>query len=306
MTPLFSVVVACYNHEKFVKEAIDSALCQSYADREVIAVDDGSSDGTVEILETFGDSIVLVKLPENGGVANARNQGAARARGRYLAFLDGDDVLMPWALDVYHRLIAAQEPKIILAKCSKCTHTVPAVETMRAPDAIEYVPYEDFLSKDRPWVYNTSALIVDRAVFEAGGGWSADIFYQDIQDLLSKLGTTGKTLLVLAPATVWYRMHAANAVLSILPFVNGIYRLLAKARANAYPGGRKANLHRQAWYGGLIFYWAKEALRAGLYREGCGLLARHGWLVAWAMARRGTARMAGRRSVETLRMEPML
>lgn len=303
MAPLFSIVVACYNHERFVKEAVDSTLSQSYSDKEVIVVDDGSSDSTARILESFDESIIFAKLPDNRGAGNARNHGASLASGRYLVFLDGDDVLMPWALDVYHRLIAAHEPKIILGKCAKCVGAVPVMEKTNPPHSIEFVPYPDFLSKDRSWVYNTSALIVDRATFESAGGWSKDIFYQDIQDLLNKLGTVGKTILALAPGTVWYRMHSTNAVRSISPFVKGMYVLLDKARAGDYPGGRRANLKRKAWFGGLIFYWTKEALRSGCYREGFKLLASEGWLVGLAIVWRGAARIAGRRNTETLPIE---
>lgn len=305
MAPLFSIIVACYNHENFVKESVGSALHQTYLDREIIAVDDGSSDSTAMILESFGESIRFARLPDNRGAGNARNQGASLATGRYLVFLDGDDVLMPWALEVYHRLIAACDPKLILGKCAKCVRTTPAVGP-GVPDAIEFVQYPDFLSKDRSWVYNTSALIVDRATFLSAGGWSTDIFYQDIQDLLSKLGIAGKTVLTLEPATVWYRMHSTNAVRSTLPFLKGIYALLDRARDGAYPGGSIASMRRQTWFGGLIFYWTKEALRSGFYREAFTMLARNGWLLPLAIARRSTAWIAGRRSTETLPIEQKL
>ena len=305
MAPLFSIVVACYNHEKFVKESVDSALCQTHLDREIIVVDDGSSDSTAMILESFGESILFAKLPDNRGAGNARNHGASLATGRYLVFLDGDDVLMPWALEVYHRLIAACEPTLILGKCAKCFRTTPVLGA-GAPDAIEFVQYPDFLSKDRSWIYNTSALIVDRVTFLSAGGWSTDIFYQDIQDLLSKLGIAGKTVLTLEPATVWYRMHSTNAVRSILPFVKGIYVLLEKARDGGYPGGSIASMRRQAWFGGLIFYWTREALRSGFYREAFTMLASNGWLLPLAIARRSSAWIAGRRSIETLPIEQKL
>lgn len=306
MAPLFSIVVACYNHENFVREAVESALCQTHPDKEVIVVDDGSSDRTAEILDSFGESINLAKLPDNRGAGTARNHGASLAEGQYLVFLDGDDVLMPWALDVYRQLIAACEPKLILGRSSKFLGTVPAMKAAEAPKSIAFVPYPDFLSKDRSWVYNTSALIVDRATFLSAGGWSTEIFYQDIQDLLNKLGIAGKTVLTLEPVTVLYRMHSTNAVRNVSPFVKGIYTLQAKAKSGIYPDGRGSRIRRKAWFGGLVYYWGKEALRSGFYREGCTLLARNGGLVMLAIARRSAARVAGRRSVETLPLEQNL
>lgn len=303
MAPLFSIIVACYNHEKFVKEAVNSALGQTYPDKEVIVVDDGSRDNTAAILKSFGASITLAALPENRGAGSARNHGASLATGRYLVFLDGDDALMPWALDVYHRLIAALEPGLILGRSARCVGTVPSTDTADVPRSIEFVQFPDFLSKDRPWVYNTSALVVDRAIFLSVDGWSPDIFYQDIQDLLSKMGTAQKAVLVLSPATVWYRMHGTNTVRNVSPFAKGIDVLLKKARAGVYPGGSEAVWKRKAWYGGLVFYWAMEALRSRLYRAGFALLVRHGWLVPLAIARRSASRFAGRKSTETLPLE---
>ena len=300
MEPLFSIVIACHNHEEFVREAVESALLQRHPSKQIIVVDDGSRDGSANILKTYGESIVFAGLPESRGAGAARNHGASLAVGEYLVFLDGDDVLMPRALDVYDRLIAACRPELILGRSAICVEKVPARETEERPHDIQFVEYPDFFSKDRPWVYNTSSFIVRRAAFLSAGGWSTDIFYQDIQDLLNKLGVAGKTVLVLEPETVWYRMHSTNAVRKVSPFIEGIYVLLAKARAGVYPGGRECRVRRTAWFGGLIFYWAKEALRAGLYRDGFTLLASKGWVVLLAVVRRGAARIVGRRTIETL------
>ena len=298
--PLFSVVIACHNHEEFVKEAVDSALSQRHPSKQIIVVDDGSRDGTANVLKTYGESIIFAGLPENRGAGAARNYGSSLAVGEYLVFLDGDDVLMPCALDVYDRLITVCCPKLILARSVKCVGMVPAREIVDISREIQFVEYPDFLSKDRPWVYNTSSFIVHRATFLSAGGWSTDIFYQDIQDLLNKLGVAGTTVLVLEPETVWYRMHSTNAVRRISPFIDGIYVLLAKARAGVYPGGRECRGRRQAWFGGLTFYWGKEAVRAGHYRDGFTLLASEGWLVMLAFVRRSAAWIVGRRAIETL------
>lgn len=300
MRPLFSIVIACHNHEGFVRESIDSALAQRHASKEIIAVDDGSTDRTAEVLKTYGKSIVFAGLAVNGGAGAARNHGAALASGEYLVFLDGDDALRPEALDVYDRLIGACKPELILGRSAKCIGTIPSESTGEHPNTIEYVAYPDFFSKDRPWVYNTSSFIVRREALLAAGGWSTEIFYQDIQDLLNRLADAGTTVLVLAPETVWYRMHSTNAVRSILPFVKGIYQLLAKAKAGAYPGGKRLRARRRAWFGGLIYYWGKEALGAGLYRDGFALLASNGWVVVLAVMRRSVAWIVGRKHVERL------
>ncbi|SRR6266550_5364484 len=300
---MFSIVIACYNQEGFVREAVESALSQEHRSKEIIVVDDASRDGTADILSTFGESIILARLPMNRGVAAARNHGASLAKGEYLVFLDGDDVLMSRALEVYGRLIAARCPKLIFGRSAKCYGKVPEVKTADPPCNIQFVEYANFLVKDRPCVFNTSTLVVDRSMFWSAGGWSPGIFYQDIQDLVTKLGVSGKMILVLAPDTVWYRMHSTNAVNKIVPFIEGIYVLLAKARADLYPGGRERWFVRSAWFGGLIFYWTKTAMRAGLYRDGFILLASGWWMILCAVIRRGMAWLVGRKPIELLPLQ---
>ena len=265
-------------------------------------MDDGSKDGTAGVLRTFGDSIFSAILPMNGGACAARNHGASLAKGKYLVFLDGDDVLTPWTLDVYSRIIDAQSPKIILGKCLVC-EKIPVPARGNSPREIRFVDYRDFLSKDRPWVYNSSCLVVERAAFAATDGWSPSIFFQDIQDLLNKLGVAGKTALILTPVTVWYRMHNSNAILKVPSFIQGIYTLLARAKAGVYPGGAKYNTRRASWFGGLIYYWVKKSLRTGHYRDGFRLLLTGWWMILLAIVHRAVARIFGRKRVEILQLE---
>jgi glycosyltransferase involved in cell wall biosynthesis len=89
-----SVVIPCFNAQEYIAAAIESALGQTYCAVEVIVVDDGSTDGSVDVIRKFGDSVTLWCGPNQGGCA-ARNQGARLARGEFLQFLDADDVLTP-------------------------------------------------------------------------------------------------------------------------------------------------------------------------------------------------------------------
>lgn len=300
--PLLSVVIACYNHEGFIREAVESALSQEFPCKEVIVVDDGSRDGTPDVLSTFGAAITFARFPVNRGAGAARNHGASLAKGKYLVFLDGDDALLPHTLEVYGQLVTARQPTLLLGRSAQCYGQLPP-PPFESPAEVRFVEYPDFLAKDRPWVYNTSSLVVERAPFLAAGGWSEDIFYQDIQDLLNKLGVGGPTLLVLTPDTVWYRMHTTNAVRRIQPFIDGIYTLLRKAKNGAYPGDRKQRIRRSIWFGGLIFYWMKEAFSTGFYKDGFALMAAKWWLIGLAALNRGLIRITGRKPVETLALK---
>lgn len=298
LEPQFSVVIACYNQENFVREAVDSVLVQAGSRCEVIAVDDASRDGTADVLRGYGSHILFARPEKNLGASGARNFGASLARGEYLVFLDGDDALAPWALDVYESLVQ-RRPEMILAHSRKCQNTLPEAARAEAPDAIQFAEYPEFLEKDRSWVYNSSSLIVRRKTFLAAGGWTQGLFYQDIQDLLLKLSVAGKTILVHSPETVWYRMHGTNAVGKVQPFVEGIFLLLAKARRKEYPGD---GWRRAAWLGGLAFYWCKTSLTHGLPLQALRLLARTWWMIGLAALRRARCWVAGRSPLQKIQI----
>jgi len=89
--PKVSVIIPTYNRLPMLKEAIHSVLKQDFEDFELIVVDDGSTDGTVEEIRKFGGRVRLLQHPENRGVSAARNKGILHAKGKYVAFLDSDD-----------------------------------------------------------------------------------------------------------------------------------------------------------------------------------------------------------------------
>ena len=77
----YSIVITCYNQQEFIGDAVESVLSQEHGSKEVIVVDDGSRDGSLNILERYRNSVELLALGTNGGVNEARNRGAAIAGG---------------------------------------------------------------------------------------------------------------------------------------------------------------------------------------------------------------------------------
>lgn len=93
-SPLVSIIIPVYNGEKYVRDAINSALAQTYKNVEIIVVNDGSVDHTDQILKSYGNKIRYFKK-ENGGVASAINYGISKMRGEYFSWLSHDDLYMP-------------------------------------------------------------------------------------------------------------------------------------------------------------------------------------------------------------------
>ena len=90
--PKVSVILPTYNRLPMLKEAMDSVLAQNFEDMELIVVDDGSTDGTAEEMKRYGGRVKLIQHSRNRGVSAARNKGILHARGKYIAFLDSDDL----------------------------------------------------------------------------------------------------------------------------------------------------------------------------------------------------------------------
>ena len=104
-SPLFSVVIPTYNARKFISLTIESILRQTVQDFEIVVVNDGSTDDTLEILQGIADSRLRIITQENGGECVARNKGIKEARGRYIAFLDADDAWRPNHLEIVLKYI---------------------------------------------------------------------------------------------------------------------------------------------------------------------------------------------------------
>ncbi len=110
--PLVSVAMPVYNGAATVAEALRSLLAQTYAPIEIIVVDDGSTDGTWEVLQSFGASIRPIRQA-NGGIAAARNAGLRAARGEFIALMDHDDVAAPERIAAQVKFLR-ERPELVL------------------------------------------------------------------------------------------------------------------------------------------------------------------------------------------------
>ena len=91
--PLVSILIPCYNSEKWLAETLESALAQTWQNKEIIVVDDGSTDSSLEIAKTFESNKVKVLRQDNRGASAARNLGLTNAQGDFIQYLDADDLL---------------------------------------------------------------------------------------------------------------------------------------------------------------------------------------------------------------------
>jgi len=169
---LISVVMPCYNAAPYVEEAIGSVLGQSYPHVELIVVDDGSTDGSTEILQRLAsenpEHVTLIYQNRTGPFA-ARNQALAHANGNYIAFLDADDTWHPDALFLMHNALAAESADI--AYCGWQNIGVAATDAQpKIPPAFDAPEAINYFLEHRPWPINNA--LIRRTLIDELRGFS--------------------------------------------------------------------------------------------------------------------------------------
>lgn len=173
--PLVSVIVPAYNAEKFIGEALDSALSQTYSNIEILVVDDGSQDRTSEVVKAFvqKDDRVILLQQANAGVAAARNLAIEKSRGEYIAPLDADDIWYPQKLEKQMQCFKEADESVGLVYAWSASIDEEGKICWRSKiqlDQINYVEgyvftalvYSNFIS-------NASVPLIRRACLELGG-----------------------------------------------------------------------------------------------------------------------------------------
>lgn len=170
-TPAISIVMPIFNAEPFLRQTLTCLLRQTFTDFELICVNDGSTDDTLDILKNFSPKFsgkVRIITQKNSGPGVARNRGLAKARGEYLAFLDADDIYEPNFLELAYRKIIADSGDIVVVRSD------------------EYYPNtEEYIST--PWTINThllphhtpfAGIDIPENAFELFVGWPWDKLFR--------------------------------------------------------------------------------------------------------------------------------
>lgn len=166
----FSIIIPCYNVERYITECLDSLLIQKVQSWEAICTNDGSTDKTGEILEAYAqrDSRIKVIHQENRGLSEARNVAVKEATGEWLYYLDSDDVISPWALDTYFNMSKDFPDVDILV--AKLINTDDIGKCLRNEDVKCY-------SKDSVNVYSKDEEIIEVI---CQGGFQKNIFKRSV------------------------------------------------------------------------------------------------------------------------------
>ena len=167
--PLVSVIITCYNQASFLGEAIESVKKQTYPHFEIIIIDDGSTDDTSEVAARYEGLKYLRQ--KNEGVVAARNRGLRESKGAYLTFLDGDDRLLPQALDIsVQHLYAHPDCAFVYGRCAFIAADGSPLQTWQHSD-IQKEHYLALLRNNFIWL--PAKVMYRRSVFESVVGFDS-------------------------------------------------------------------------------------------------------------------------------------
>jgi len=302
--PSISVVIPCFNARRWIVAAVRSVLAQDWPDLEIVVVDDGSTDGSAELVSQHFPQVRLLRRA-NAGVAAARNAGVEHSRGEWIAFLDADDIWLPGKLKRQWQALS-EEP----TSCMACSGWQVWTSEEPEPDPAFIAAlvdaggdpsrwqgpsgwiYPDLLLSCEVW---TSTVLVKRQLLDEVGGFDPTLRVGEDLDLW--LRTSRQTPIVRVPAPLaLYRMHPSS-ITKGAPAENYEARVIERAVVRwglASPDGRAA-----AWCDvqrTLARTWddyAGAQLRVGNARlawQGALRSLRHDWrrAKAWSILARST------------------
>ncbi len=214
MTPLVSILIPCYNAERWLAATLESALAQTWPAVEIIVINDGSRDGSLAVAQQFATRGVRVIDQPNAGASAARNRGLREARGAFIQFLDADDLLSP-------DKIAAQV-ELLRPKSAGTLATCTWGRFASDPAAAQFVDaavFRDFaavdflvLAGDTGAMMHPSAWLVPRAVAERAGPWDESLSLNDDGEYFCRVALAGAGMMFCPVGRSYYRSGVAGSL----------------------------------------------------------------------------------------------
>ena len=199
-----SIVTPCYNGARFLPETLRSALAQTVPALEVIVVDDGSTDDSAAIAESFGAPVRVLRQA-NQGESVARNKALSEARGTHVLFLDADDLLEPTALEHLVPAVTGRPAAVAIMGCAWFSEDPTAPYAVKLPDTETFYPaiIESNLAPPHCWLAPTD--LAKRA-----GGFYADLRWFEDWDLWWRVGLHAQALVLVPHVGALYRRHPGS------------------------------------------------------------------------------------------------
>ena len=213
MPPLVSILIPAYNARHLVAQTIRSALDQTWREKEIIVVDDGSTDGTARAVKEFESEGVRLIQQKNQGAAAARNTAFAQSRGDYIQWLDADDLLAP---DKIEKQISAggggNHPRLLLSSAwGSFLHRTRAAKFNPTPLWESLSPVEWLCRKCETGAFmQTACWLVSRQISETAGAWNTRLLGDDDGEYFCRALLASERTHFVPEAKVFYRVPTTN------------------------------------------------------------------------------------------------
>lgn len=232
MNPKVTIVIPVYNGSNYMREAIDSALAQSYENIEVIVVNDGSTDDTEEIALSYGNRIRYFSK-ENGGVSTALNVGIANMTGEYFQFLPHDDIMHPNKIKIQIEAIqkTGNEMTITWSGWNELWEPEHRVKPFEIPPGYPRSCWERGIYPLFFGILNVASVLLNRKYFDIAGNFDPDLKTAQDYDICFRTFGTQRTLYIDQPL-MSYRFHEAQGTQTEKEFVKNCQDLIWKVLKN--------------------------------------------------------------------------
>ena len=258
---LVSVVVPCFNAERFIAETLESALHQTYSEIEIIVIDDGSTDNSARIIQSYRDRI-KIQLGPNRGASVARNLGTALARGEFIQYLDADDLLTPTSVEQRINVMQNGGADVAYSDWDRLVEVEPGLFEVREQIVrrMEEVHEDPEIAVITDFWAPPAALTYRRSIVDKIGGWKE--WLPVIQDarFLQDAAMVGGSFAYSAGVGAKYRVHWGPSLSrrSEFHFVLDVFRNACDLQARFEARGAMDADHRRALAG--IYDYAARSL----------------------------------------------
>src|SRR6266487_3229201 len=213
MKPLVSILIAAYNAENTIAQTLESAIAQTWQRKEIIVVDDGSTDRTAEVVRQFKD-VILVSTT-NQGMSAAINHGLPLIQGDYIQYLDADDILLPDKIEMQLAALRGSDSRRILLSSpwAPFYHRTRAARFVRNSLCQDLSPVEWLLRKMREGIHMQNATwLVSRELAKMAGPWDTRLHFDQDGEYFCRVLLASEGTRFVPGTGIYYRASGANSV----------------------------------------------------------------------------------------------
>ena len=252
--PFFSIIIPSYNRKDLLIKTVESVLVQTFSDYELIVVDDGSEDGSVEYFSQRRDLLFLRQ--GNKGPGAARNLGLRAATGKYICFLDSDDLWFPWTLQTFRNVIQKEsDPAWVMGQRCEFSDDMELAKIQQTVlSVMRFDNFFDYRNSGLKDQFCGTCIAVGRTdVIKSSGGFVDELTNLEDIELFCKTAGAKGFVRITSPITMGYRQHVGSLVTNFEGICKGILYLVRQEREGIYDNCSSRRLRRR--------YFSRNALR---------------------------------------------